>query len=295
MGNCPGFVGNRLIYQYSTAAAETLLAGALPEEVDAALEAFGMRMGPFRMADMVGLDLGVQALRKQGRFLPESNIKHALIDGGRLGQKSGGGYYDYADGRTPTPSATYRAVAATVRAAVGRGGVSPGFGSEELQQRLFFPLINEGFKVRHAGEAPRGGGATRGEAPRGRGATRARRHRPLPHRYALPPPPRTATTTRPLPIAPALPVTPPQVLEEGHAQRPSDIDVCYVHGYGFPRHKGGPMHHADAIGLPLVAATLREVGIEPAALLQACIAAKMPLAKYWPKHVAEKRRVPSKL
>ena len=53
MGNCPGFVGNRLIYQYSSAAAEALLAGALPEEVDAALEAFGMRMGPFRMADMV--------------------------------------------------------------------------------------------------------------------------------------------------------------------------------------------------------------------------------------------------
>ena len=68
MGNCPGFVGNRLINLYSAAAGEALLAGAYPEEVDAALEAFGMKMGPFRMADMVGLDLGVQAASSTAPF-----------------------------------------------------------------------------------------------------------------------------------------------------------------------------------------------------------------------------------
>merc|ERR1719428_778434 len=66
VGNCPGFVGNRLIFVYSGMAAKALEAGALPSDVDAAIEGFGSKMGPFRMDDMVGLDLGIQAKKKSG-------------------------------------------------------------------------------------------------------------------------------------------------------------------------------------------------------------------------------------
>merc|ERR1719473_836166 len=75
VGNCPGFVGNRLIGQYSGMAATILEAGAFPADVDSAIEGFGNKMGPFRMGDMVGLDLGIQASKKAGRFLPDKNIK----------------------------------------------------------------------------------------------------------------------------------------------------------------------------------------------------------------------------
>merc|ERR1719174_3390230 len=77
VGNCPGFVGNRLIGQYSGMAGKILEAGALPADVDSAIEGFGNKMGPFRMADMVGLDLGIQATKKAGLFKPDQNIKDA--------------------------------------------------------------------------------------------------------------------------------------------------------------------------------------------------------------------------
>jgi 3-hydroxyacyl-CoA dehydrogenase len=220
VGNCPGFVGNRLIGQYSGMAAKILDTGATPAGVDGAIEAFGNKMGPFRMADMVGLDLGIQANKKAGRFRPDVNIKDAIIDAGRLGQKNGKGYYDYADGRTATPSPEVDAMIAAM--AEKKGAPARSFTDEELVGRMFFPLINEGFKV----------------------------------------------------------------LEEGYAQRPSDIDVCYVHGYGFPRYRGGPMYYADKVGLDVVLATLKEIGIAPAKLLEDCVAAGMPLAKYWAEHGA---------
>jgi len=185
-------------------------------------------MGPFRMADMVGLDLGIQAAKKAGRFHPETNIKDALIASGRLGQKNGKGYYDYADGRTPSPSAEVAAIlqkVANANAAKAKQGVGArSFTDEELVNRMFFPLVNEGFKV----------------------------------------------------------------LEEGYAARPSDIDVCYVHGYGFPRYRGGPMHYADKVGLPLVLSTLEEMGVTPAGLLRQCVAANQTLAKFWESPPAQK-------
>ena len=72
-----------------------------------------------------------------------------------------------------------------------------------------------------------------------------------------------------------------KILEEGYADKPSDIDVCYVHGYAFPRYKGGPMFYADQIGLSLVKKTLGEMGIQPAQLLCECVEANMSLAKFW--------------
>ena len=78
--------------------------GALPEEVDQAAKNFGMRMGPMAMADLVGLDLGIQAWKKAGTYNPSKVPTHALIEMGRKGQKSNAGWFDYKDNRTPVPS-----------------------------------------------------------------------------------------------------------------------------------------------------------------------------------------------
>lgn len=217
VGNCPGFVGNRLIGLYNAYAFEALKAGAKPHEVDAAIESFGMKMGPFRMADMVGLDLGVQAKKKAGLFRPDKDMRDALVDSGRLGQKNKKGFYDYADGRTATPSAEVNALLDTMTAGINKRA----FSQEDLQMRLFGPLVNEGFKV----------------------------------------------------------------LEEGFAQRPADIDVCYIHGYGFPRYRGGPMHWADTVGLDKIRTQLMEANVKPAQLLEDCVQSGTTLAKFWPKYV----------
>merc|ERR1712050_188816 len=120
--------------QYSAMAAKILDAGAIPSDVDAAIEGFGSKMGPFRMDDMVSLDIGIQAKKKSGRFRPDVNIKDAIIDAGRLGQKNGKGYYDYADGRAATPSAEVDAM--ITKMAEKKGAPKRTFTKEDLVGRL---------------------------------------------------------------------------------------------------------------------------------------------------------------
>ena len=84
-------VGNRMIALYTVQAREMLLEGASVQDVDAAALAFGMKMGPLAMSDLVGIDLGVQAKRKAGIYAPDKVIDDALIEAGRLGQKSKAG------------------------------------------------------------------------------------------------------------------------------------------------------------------------------------------------------------
>ena len=170
------------------------------------------------MSDIVGLDLGMPRdddLVPQPRH-PETVVQDALVAAGRLGQKSGAGFFDYTSGAMkPDP-----AVAELIAAVAAKNGTPKAEISEELAtQRLMFPMINEAFNI----------------------------------------------------------------LEEGMAQRPADIDVCYVHGYSFPRHRGGPMFYADAVGLPVVAEVLAQIGIEPAPLLLKAIDAGESLATFWPK------------
>jgi 3-hydroxyacyl-CoA dehydrogenase len=189
---CYGFIGNRMLTGYARQAHMLLLDGATPAQIDAVAEDFGMAMGPLAVSDLAGLDIGYkarQAREAAGEMLDPAThcVASALVEMGRLGQKSGAGYYKY-DPQTRARQSD-PAVEALIREhAVRLGIVQREIGSEEILARLFYPLINEGARI----------------------------------------------------------------LEEGIAQRPGDIDIVYVYGYAFPSAKGGPMFHADEIGLQKV-------------------------------------------
>jgi 3-hydroxyacyl-CoA dehydrogenase len=214
-GVCDGFIGNRMLGEYLRQAGFLLDEGCSPQQVDRAVERFGMAMGPFRMSDMAGNDIG-WAIRKRHAVerprLRYSASADRLCEMGRLGQKSGAGWYDYAPGqRTPQPSPAVEDMLVAHRA---RLGITPRRVSEvEIVQRLIYALVNEGARI----------------------------------------------------------------LEEGIAARAGDIDVVYLHGYGFPAWRGGPMYYAQQVGLADVVAAMQrfarnpldDAGFwQPAALLQ---------------------------
>jgi len=222
-GDCPGFIGNRMLGQYTKAADALVEDGVPPQAVDQAALSLGMAMGPLAMADLVGIDLTGRERVRAGVADPVKNVRDALYAAGRLGQKTSKGFYRYdAQRRATIDPEAEEIIAAVVKAR----GVAPKAipSAEDIQQRLFFPLVNEGFKI----------------------------------------------------------------LEEGHAIRPSDIDVVYVHGYGFPRYLGGPMHWADAVGLDKVVQHLERQGVPPAALLVSCVRSGSTLAAAWAKRGTSK-------
>ena len=186
--NAPGFIGNRMLFGYTAQANMLLLEGALPHQIDQALESFGLNMGPFRMMDLVGLDLGWRARKLSGKESPlHAKIGDELCEQNRYGQKSGAGYYNYSEGsRAPNPApeneTTYEKISAE------NGFTRRDISDEEIVDRCILALINEGADI----------------------------------------------------------------LSEGVAQRAADIDVVYINGYGFPIWRGGPMHHANALGLDVV-------------------------------------------
>ncbi|MEO0324793.1 MAG: 3-hydroxyacyl-CoA dehydrogenase NAD-binding domain-containing protein [Myxococcota bacterium] len=205
-GVCPGFIGNRLYRVYQREAGRALLAGATPEAVDAALEAFGMKMGPLAVSDLSGLDIGYAARREAAPGtvdLDAFRVHDLLVEAGDKGRKTGAGFYVYADGKKTGPNAR---LPAFLEQAAADAGVTPRtLSAEEIVERCVYGLVNEGARA----------------------------------------------------------------LAEGIAQRASDIDVAYVNGYGFPRHRGGPMHHAEAVGLRAVVERIEAFGWEPAARLVA--------------------------
>ena len=162
-----------------------LLEGALPNQVDTALESFGMNMGPFRMMDLVGLDLGWRARKLAKLETPLTNkIADALCEQERFGQKNGKGFYNYSDGsRAPNPAPENEEI--YVKVAEENGFTRRDISDEEIVDRCILGLVNEGAKI----------------------------------------------------------------LEEGVAQRSSDMDIVYINGYGFPIWRGGPMFYANSIGL----------------------------------------------
>ena len=189
-GVCDGFIGNRMLEQYLRQAYFMLDEGALPEQVDQAIEAFGFAMGPFRMSDLAGNDVGWYIRKRRAIESPEiaySKTADLLCEQGRFGQKTGAGWYDYKPGdRKAYPSAAVNDM--IVRHSADIGVARRTISSQEIVERLVYALANEGAKI----------------------------------------------------------------LEEGIALRASDIDMVYLTGYGFPLHRGGPMFHADSVGLPNV-------------------------------------------
>ncbi len=186
--NAPGFIGNRMLFGYTQQANMLLLEGALPNQVDTALESFGMNMGPFRMMDLVGLDLGWRARKLAKLETPLTNkIADALCEQERFGQKNGKGFYNYYDGsRAPNPAPENEEI--YVKVAEENGFTRRDISDEEIVDRCILGLVNEGAKI----------------------------------------------------------------LEEGVAQRSSDMDIVYINGYGFPIWRGGPMFYANSIGLDKV-------------------------------------------
>lgn len=200
VGVCYGFVGNRMLSAYGREAQLLLLEGATPQQVDAAMEAFGMAMGPCAVSDLAGLDIGFSA-RKARKDRPSDprwfRVGDLLAEQGRFGQKSGAGFYRYekgARGRIVDPE-----VETMIRAEALRLGIAERVIDEAtIVDRLLFALVNEGYRV----------------------------------------------------------------LEEGIAQRASDIDLIYVNGYGFPATRGGPMFHARTVGLPQVLERIQAFALE---------------------------------
>ena len=203
VGNCFGFVGNRMLYAYGRENQLMLLGGASPSQIDAALKAFGMVMGPNAVGDLAGLDVGYR-VRRERKDRPADpryyRVADLLVEAGRLGQKTGRGAFRYEPGsRAALPDPEVEALIAAESARLGiRPRTIP---DEEIVERCILALINEGAAI----------------------------------------------------------------LGEGIAALAADIDVIWCNGYGFPRRRGGPMCHADAIGLAKVLAGIERFSAEQGA------------------------------
>lgn len=188
-GDAFGFIGNKMMLDGYWREAELLmLEGATPEQVDSAMESFGFAMGPARVNDLGGTDVGtktrIELFKRETRPDPYFVIADALTAMNRLGQKTNAGFYKYLPGeRKALPD---EAVTKLIeKLAADRGIARRSIDASEIVERCLLQLINVGA----------------------------------------------------------------QVLESGVAMRAADIDVVWVHGYGFPRHLGGPMFYADSLGL----------------------------------------------
>jgi 3-hydroxyacyl-CoA dehydrogenase len=157
VGNCFGFVGNRMFHPYRREAQFLVEEGASIEAVDAALYDFGMAMGPLATADLAGLDVGWR-IRKENRHLQRAGVRHPIAEDrlcelGRFGQKTGTGWYKYDENRRAIPDAE---VAALVRQwaageAIVQREISPG----EIVDRCIYALVNEGARILEDGFAMR--------------------------------------------------------------------------------------------------------------------------------------------
>jgi 3-hydroxyacyl-CoA dehydrogenase len=158
-GVCDGFIGNRMIEQYSRQAGFLLEEGCTPAQVDCAIEKFGFAMGPFRMGDLAGNDIG-WAIRKR-RYVEKPQLRYSktadlLCEMGRFGQKTGAGWYDYAPGkRDAIPSALVDKMIEDHRKELG---IAPRkIADEEIVQRLVYALVNEGARLLDEGIAAKAG------------------------------------------------------------------------------------------------------------------------------------------
>ena len=196
-GVCHGFIGNRMLSKRQEQANALLMEGAAYYDIDQVLLDFGFPMGPFQMGDLAGLDIGWH--RDPSKV---TTIREALCAVGRWGQKTGKGFYDYAEDRSRSPSDEVKAIIADFasKSGVAQREVS----KQEIFERLLYPMVSEG---------------------------------------AL-------------------------ILEEGVAQRASDIDLVWLNGYGWPVWTGGIMFWADHEGLAKIVDGLQAHGLPVAPLLE---------------------------
>jgi 3-hydroxyacyl-CoA dehydrogenase len=204
VGVCYGFAGNRMFAQRKREAEKLIMEGALPAQVDKVIYEFGFPMGPFALADLIGIDLGWDKDNSNSR-----NMQEVLCEQGRFGQKNGKGYYNYQEGsRAPQPAPEIDEL--IIEFSKKKGYIRREISDEEILQRCIYPIVNEGAKI----------------------------------------------------------------LEEKIAVRPSDLDVIWVNGYGWPVYRGGPMFYADLVGLDKIVDVLKKFQAEygddfkPAALLE---------------------------
>jgi 3-hydroxyacyl-CoA dehydrogenase len=213
VGVGPGFVANRMLARRSREALFLLEEGAEPEQVDRVLTDFGFPLGPLAVADLGGLDVVLATRRARWGELSAreraADLLEQLNARGRLGQKSGVGWYRYDSERRARPDPEVTALLGRHRAA--RGIVPRTLADEEILERCLYAMINEGARL----------------------------------------------------------------IEEGLVSRPHEIDVIWLHGFGFPAYRGGPMFYADEVGLATILARLQryraQVGAEyftPAALIE---------------------------
>jgi 3-hydroxyacyl-CoA dehydrogenase len=192
---CDGFVGNRILSRYRMQAEYLLEEGALPHEIDAALEAFGFPMGPFAVSDLAGLDIN-WARRK--RLAPNRDPRERYVDiadrlceAGRFGRKTGAGWYRYEGGkRDIDPFVTALVEESSQRRGLTRRPIA----ADEIQSRIRAAIVNEACKI----------------------------------------------------------------LDERIVERPLDVDVVMMHGYGYPAWRGGPLFEADRVGLQPILDQVKE-------------------------------------
>jgi 3-hydroxyacyl-CoA dehydrogenase len=157
-GVCDGFIGNRMLHSYFREAGFLLEEGALPQQVDKVIEDFGFAMGPFRVSDLAGLDVGWYIRKRQAATRPAhlrySKVADKICEMGRFGQKTGAGWYRYETGsRTPIPDPKIEAliVSASKEAGIERRAIS----EQEILERCMYALINTGAEILDEGIALR--------------------------------------------------------------------------------------------------------------------------------------------
>jgi 3-hydroxyacyl-CoA dehydrogenase len=156
-GVCDGFIGNRMLARYGAAANNLLNQGALPQQVDGALQKFGLAMGPFRMGDLAGLDIGWAGRKRRQAANPEQYVPivaDRICEAGRFGQKTGAGWYRYEAGkRDPIPDTVVESLIADYRKE--KGITARKISDAEVIERCIYALVNEGARILAEGIAAR--------------------------------------------------------------------------------------------------------------------------------------------
>ncbi len=158
-GVCYGFIGNRMLSPYGATAQLLLLEGASPQQIDSAMEAWGMAMGPLRVFDMAGLDIGYsarKALSDEEKGDPKTyRVPDLLVEADRCGQKTGAGFYAYDENRRPLPDPLVDDI--ILNAAADLGVERREIADDEIVDRLISALVDEGRKILDEGIAQRSG------------------------------------------------------------------------------------------------------------------------------------------